>query len=114
MGESGSNPWSINSPTLYPFACPQSKQIGSFSERGLLGLKMVTTKLTSKSPQNVSISFRKQIVLGQENITTYVPEIKLRSNFIKHKPTETYPGRLRMNPSMTIGTQKNQARSLRY
>ncbi|KAF3504550.1 hypothetical protein F2Q69_00041720 [Brassica cretica] len=36
--------------------------------------------------------FPQQIMLGQENVATYVPEIKLRSNsiWIKHKPSETY------------------------
>ncbi|KAF2550418.1 hypothetical protein F2Q68_00034228 [Brassica cretica] len=55
-------------------------------------------------------------MLGQENVTTYVPEIKLRSNsiLIKYKPSETYPDRLRIGPSMTIGTRTNQARSLCY
>ncbi|KAF2570632.1 hypothetical protein F2Q70_00002231 [Brassica cretica] len=54
-------------------------------------------------------------MLGQENIATYVPEIKLRSNsiYIKHKPSKTYPDQLRIGPSMTIKTRTNQARSLR-
>ncbi|KAF3609432.1 hypothetical protein DY000_02046602 [Brassica cretica] len=54
-------------------------------------------------------------MFDQENVATYVPEIKLRSNsvWIKHKPSETYPDKLRIGPSMTIGTRMNQARSLR-
>ncbi|KAF2608685.1 hypothetical protein F2Q68_00044100 [Brassica cretica] len=54
-------------------------------------------------------------MLGQENVATYVPKIKLLSNSIstKHKPSETYPHQLRIGPSMTIGTRTNQARSLR-
>ncbi|KAF3532491.1 hypothetical protein DY000_02038383 [Brassica cretica] len=39
--------------------------------------------------------------------TTVAPPI------IEHKPSETYPDRLRIGPSMTIGTRTNQARSLR-
>ena len=35
MGKSESNPWSINSPRLTIFACPQAKNTGSLSERGL-------------------------------------------------------------------------------
>ena len=70
---------------------------------------------------NVQISakykyvFPQQIMLGQENVTTYVPEIKLRSNSIqiKHKPSETYPDQLRIRSSMTIRTRTNQARLLR-
>ena len=70
---------------------------------------------------NVQIStkykyvFPQQIMLGQENVTTYVLEIKLHSNsiWIKHKPSETYQNRLRMGSSMTIRTRTNQARSLR-
>ncbi|KAF3505136.1 hypothetical protein F2Q69_00043261 [Brassica cretica] len=58
--------------------------------------------------------FPQQIMLGQENVATYVPEIKLRSNsiWIKHKPSETYPDQQRIGPSMTFRTQTNQARSL--
>ncbi|KAF2595611.1 hypothetical protein F2Q68_00009759 [Brassica cretica] len=33
--------------------------------------------------------------------------------YIKHKPSETYPDKLRIGSSMTIGTRTNQARSLR-
>ncbi|KAF3554240.1 hypothetical protein F2Q69_00010978 [Brassica cretica] len=41
-------------------------------------------------------------------------EISLQEEGIKHKPSETCPDRLRIGPSMTIGTRMNQARSLCY
>ncbi|KAF3516733.1 hypothetical protein DY000_02063330 [Brassica cretica] len=66
-------------------------------------------------PAEYKYVFPQQIMLGQENVAVYVPEIKLRSNsiYIKHKPSETYPDQLRIGQSMTIRTRTNQARSLR-
>ncbi|KAG5397470.1 hypothetical protein IGI04_019284 [Brassica rapa subsp. trilocularis] len=63
---------------------------------------------------NVQISakykyvFPQQIVLGQENVTTYVLEIKLCSNsiWIKHKLSEAYPNQLRICSSMTTEYDK--------
>ncbi|KAF3600118.1 hypothetical protein F2Q69_00035811 [Brassica cretica] len=40
-------------------------------------------------------------------------QISAKYEYIKHKPSETYPDQLRIGPSMTIGTQTNQAQSLR-
>ena len=47
----------------------------------MLGSKTVTTKLTSKSPQNTIISiYPLQTVFGRKKVATYVHEIKLCSN----------------------------------
>ncbi|KAF3605199.1 hypothetical protein DY000_02047650 [Brassica cretica] len=66
-------------------------------------------------PAEYKYVFPQQIMLGQENVVTYVPKIKLRSNsiWIKHKPSETYLDQLRIGPSMTIRTRTKRARSLR-
>ncbi|KAF3534521.1 hypothetical protein DY000_02042086 [Brassica cretica] len=85
----------------------------------MLGSKTVTTKLTSKSPQNTSMSvFPRQIVLGQKNVAAYVLEIKPCSNpvWIKHKLSQ---GNRNVSEPATdssnveIGTQIDLAQSLR-
>ncbi|KAF3488663.1 hypothetical protein F2Q69_00052753 [Brassica cretica] len=95
--------WAVKIVTVVPDAIPNKSPSTDFSVELLLihvlkigrlaavGVKNGYDKVNIQISAKYEYVFPQQIMLGQENVATYVPEIKLRSNLnISHrKHTQT-------------------------
>ena len=79
-----------------------------------VGVENGCDEINVQIPAKYKYVFSQQIMLDQENVTTYVPEIKLRSNSIeiKHKPSETCPYRLWIRRSERSKRPKKKTKNL--